>query len=78
MLHVVALLASCSGAISSDVRSGRLMLWMRFEERRFLRFIFKWPLAVAIDWEICLQRSSGVTSGHEERKLPSWESQMAM
>ena len=71
MLPVVALLASCSGAISSDVRSVRLMHWMRCEDRRFLRCIFKWPLAVAIDLEICFRRSSGVTSGHEERK-PRW------
>ena len=71
MSPVVALLASCSGAISSDVHSGRLMLWMRCEERRFLHCIFKWPLEIAIDLEICLQRISGVTSGHEEIK-PRW------
>ena len=71
MSPVVALLASCAGAISSDVRSGRLMPWMRCEERRFLRYIFKWPLEVAIDLEKCLRRSPGVTSGHEDRK-PHW------
>ena len=71
MSPVVVLLASCSGAISSDVRSVRLMHWMRCEERRFLRCIFKWPLAVAIYLGRCLRRSSGVTSGHEERN-PRW------
>ena len=71
MSPVVALLAYCSGVILSYVRSGRLMLWMRCEERRFLRCIFKWRLEVAIDLERCLQRSSGVTSGHEERN-PRW------
>ena len=71
MSPVVALLASCSGAILSDVRSGGLMLWMRCEERRFLSCIFKWPLAVTIDLERCLRRSSVVTSGHEERN-PRW------
>ena len=68
MSPVVALLDSCSGAMSRDLRRGRLMPWMNWEERRFLRCIFKWPFSVAIYLERLFRRSSGVTSVHEERK----------